>query len=179
MTYIVVSGLPGSGKSTLARQLAPLLSLPVLDKDDVLDGLFDALGVGDAAWRSRLSRAADEVFARVAPTLSAALLVSWWRHRDAAGESGTPTTWLSALPSPVIELHCVCSPGVAARRFTARRRHPGHLDASRTFDAVAEEFARLSRFGPLGCGPLISVDTGAEVALDELVAALRAASDAS
>src|SRR6185503_9635379 len=67
MTYVIVSGLPASGKSTLARRLAPLLSLPVLDKDDILEALFSSLGVGDAAWRAKLSRSADDTFARIAP----------------------------------------------------------------------------------------------------------------
>ena len=59
MPFVVFSGLPGSGKSTLARQLAPALGLPLLDKDDFLDALFDERGIGDLAWRAALSREAD------------------------------------------------------------------------------------------------------------------------
>jgi len=39
--FVVVSGLPGSGKSVLAQRLSPLLGLPVIDKDDILDRLFE------------------------------------------------------------------------------------------------------------------------------------------
>jgi len=42
--FIVVSGLPASGKSTLARRLAPALGLPLLDKDEILERLFDLSG---------------------------------------------------------------------------------------------------------------------------------------
>ena len=59
MPFVVFSGLPGSGKSTLARQIAPALGLPVLDKDDFLDALFEERGIGDVAWRASLSRAGD------------------------------------------------------------------------------------------------------------------------
>lgn len=50
--FIVISGIPASGKTTLASQLAPVLNLPLLDKDDILESLFDSLGIGDAEWRA-------------------------------------------------------------------------------------------------------------------------------
>jgi predicted kinase len=49
----VISGLPGSGKSTLARCLVPLLDIPVIDKDDFLERLFESQGPGDAPRRRR------------------------------------------------------------------------------------------------------------------------------
>ena len=52
--FIVVSGLPGSGKTTVARTLASLLDLPVFDKDEILEQLFDTKGVGDSVPSSPL-----------------------------------------------------------------------------------------------------------------------------
>jgi ABC-type proline/glycine betaine transport system ATPase subunit len=43
--YVVISGVLGSGKSTLARRLAPLLGLPLIDKDDILESLFARNGI--------------------------------------------------------------------------------------------------------------------------------------
>jgi predicted kinase len=60
-SFVVVSGLPGSGKSTLAAALAPALGLPWIDKDAILEALFDSLGVGDHVWHERLRRPSDEV----------------------------------------------------------------------------------------------------------------------
>jgi len=55
--FVVVSGLPGSGKSRVALQLAPLLGLAVVDKDDVLERLFNSKGIGDSGRRQKLSAA--------------------------------------------------------------------------------------------------------------------------
>ncbi|SFY45435.1 hypothetical protein SAMN02787144_10745 [Streptomyces atratus] len=61
VAFVDISGLLGSGKSPLARSLARRLSLPVIDKDVILESLYDSLGVGDHAWRNRLSRASDDI----------------------------------------------------------------------------------------------------------------------
>lgn len=168
--YVVFSGLPGSGKSTLARRLAARLERPVLDKDDILSTLFESLGAGDEAWRTRLSRNADDEFCRRALELGPALLVSWWRHPNAESTTGTPTAWLATLPSPVVEIHCECPPDVAADRFARRRRHPGHLDAARAPQDLVRQLEQFAPFGPLGCGPVLRVGTDGEVELEPLVA---------
>jgi hypothetical protein len=174
MTYLVVSGIPGSGKSTLARQLAPRLGRPVLDKDDILDGLFESQGIGDMAWRTTLSRSADQIFAHRAAAVGGGLLVTWWRHPRSESESGTPTDWLSDLSSSVVEVYCVCPPALAAARFMTRKRHAGHLDSTRTLDEIVDDFERLALLGPLACGPVVYAATGSDVRLDDLVAALGA-----
>ena len=170
MTYVVVSGLPGSGKSTVARRLAAHTGLAVLDTDDILEQLFDERGVGDAAWRSALSREADHVFAELASGRGSACLVSWWRHPRSMTDSGTPTEWLTALPSHVVEVHCVCPVDVAVDRFLRRTRHPGHQDASKSRDSVTRQFEALAALGPLGIGPGIEVTTTDDVDLKPVMA---------
>ena len=79
-----MSGLPASGKSRLGAAIAPLLGLPLLDKDDFLEALYERDGIGDAAWRERLSRRSDDLFRAeaMAVTLATggAVLTSFWRH---------------------------------------------------------------------------------------------------
>jgi AAA domain len=168
--YVIVSGLPGSGKSTLARRLAPVLGLPRLDKDDILEALFDSLGIGDADWRQRLSRAADEVFRRLALQLDGAILTTWWRHPKAEGESGTPIEWLPSLPGKRVEVYCVCDARVAAEQFLGRTRHAGHLDSTKDREDLAASFERLAAFGPLGVGTVVRASTeGDDSGFDGLV----------
>ena len=174
MTFLIISGLPASGKSTVARRLAPRFGLPLLDKDDFLDALFVERGAGDADWRTSLSREADERFRIAARQLAGACLVSWWRHPGAASRSGTPTEWLSALSAPIVEVHCRCRVATALERFLARQRHPGHLDSVRAHSSLLMEFAALDD-RPLGIGPVVDLDTEAEVDNDALLHSIRTA----
>lgn len=166
---IVVSGLPASGKSTLGRALAGRLGVPVLEKDEILEGLFDSLGCAGPDDRRRLSRASDEVLFRLASDARLAVLVSWW-HPGAADR-------LCAAADHLVEVHCACPVEVAAGRFAGRRRHPGHLDDLRT---PADHLASLTEAdwlspGPLGVGELVTVRTDREVDADAVAAQVRAA----
>jgi hypothetical protein len=172
--FVVVSGLPGSGKTTLARKLSPILALPLLDKDDILEGLFEALGVGDADWRQRLSRASDEIFERLAKTSNGAVLTSFWRTPEISTQSGTPTEWIASISQRIVEVHCICDPEIAAARFINRTRHPGHLDSAKRPEDVLCSFRILATVGALGLGKLLQVDTTNEIDLNRVVNDIKA-----
>jgi thymidylate kinase len=157
--FVVVSGLPGSGKSTLANHLSPLLNLPVIDKDDILERLFQAKGVGDRAWRRALSRESDELLRTEALNRDGALLVSLWRLPGMAPDSGTPTEWLGELSDRLLNVNCNCSPEIAAERFFRRNRHPGHLDSAASKEEVLASIRAISLLGALKVGHRIEVDT--------------------
>lgn len=64
--FVVISGLPGSGK---------------IDKDDILDRLFESKGIGDAAWRRTLSRESDVILQNDATNSDGAIVASFWHLR--------------------------------------------------------------------------------------------------
>lgn len=167
--HIVVTGLPASGKSAVGRLLHRELAMPLLDKDTILEALYDALGSPDRGARSRLSRASDEVLLATAAVSGPAVLVNWWRD-DVSRR-------LPGLGLPLVEVFCDCPFEIAAARFEARERHPGHHDRTRSAaetEAAATQL-RASWRGPLGLGRLVRIDTGGRLDADDVVSRVRRA----
>jgi hypothetical protein len=174
-TFVVVSGVPGSGKSTLGRQLALALNLAFIDKDDILDRLFEARGIGNAAWRRTLSRESDVILEHEANRSDGAVLVSFWRLSGMPSDSGTPTDWLHDQSHHLINVHCACEPEIAAHRFLERRRHPGHLDSESSPSDLRAGLRQLAQLPALDLGQRIDVDTSQEPNLTDVVRAVRVA----
>ena len=171
----MISGLPGSGKSTLARRLGPILNLPVIDKDEILERLFESKGTGDSAWRRALSRESDLLLQAEALASGGAILVSFWRVPGMAAGSGTPAGWLLEIPGRVVHVHCVCEPKIAAVRFAGRRRHTGHLDGDRSETGMLASILALSQLPPLEIGHRIDVDMSEAPRLDDLCTSIAQA----
>nr|WP_295769445.1 hypothetical protein [Rhodoferax sp.] len=167
--FVILTGLPASGKSSLGAVVAASFALPFFDKDEILESLFDTLGVGDTKWRTELSRAADLCLERLALRSNGAVIASWWQHPKSQISSGTPPYWLRSLPGEVVELHCECSPKVAVERFFARSRHAGHLDGEKTKSAELTKFEHFASFGCLGIGRVIELNTEQPVELGMLL----------
>ncbi|MEM7561949.1 MAG: AAA family ATPase [Pseudomonadota bacterium] len=155
---IYLSGLPASGKTTLARYLSEHTGIGMLDKDDFLESLFDQEGVGDAAWRQKLSRDADILFQQSAIERNTVILVSHWRPCGLAVRFGTPCEWLERHFSKIIEIYCECSVEEAAQRFTRRSRHPGHVDGARSQKDIARWLSEYAGHLPIGIGKTITID---------------------
>tara|TARA_B110000908_G_C9910901_1_gene295299 strand:- start:24 stop:563 length:540 start_codon:yes stop_codon:yes gene_type:complete len=156
---IYITGLPGAGKSTVGKYISNLLSIPMLDKDDYLEVLFESRGIGDSDWRHKLSREADLLFRNDAESKNKVLLVSHWRPKDALVSSGTPGEWLGKTFSDVIEIHCDCSISIAANRFINRVRHKGHVDESRTSVEIVAWLNEYAAHLPIGFGRCISINS--------------------
>jgi predicted kinase len=139
---LIILGTPASGKTTLARALAADLKLSCFCKDDIKEALFESLGAGSREWSRRLSDASFGVLGQLArATLSAAMsciVEGNWRPAHSA-----EMAQLAQQGARTAQVWCRAEPGEIVRRFTQRRRHPGHLD-----DALRDEVDAASRLGP-------------------------------
>ncbi|MEV0714821.1 AAA family ATPase [Asanoa sp. NPDC050611] len=159
--YVLVGGWPASGKTTLAKALAAELGLAYLSKDEVKEALMDSLGAPRTVERSReLGRAAVHAVLRTAQGCPGAVIDSTWFPYA--------LPLVRALPGVVVEVRCLVDIDVARRRYRARNRDAGHLDALRPDRELWGEPVR-----PLGVGPLVEVDTAEAVDVQALAAALE------
>src|SRR5580658_5744058 len=124
----IILGSPASGKTTLARRLAADLGLPCLYKDDVKEALFDVLGSKDREWSRLLSDASFAALAQLALAMLAAgrpcMVEGNWRAAHGVLFRGV----LTGRSARAAQIWCSAEPQEIVRRFTLRRRHPGHLD---------------------------------------------------
>jgi hypothetical protein len=76
---------------------------------------------------------------------------------------------VETLPGEIVEVRCRCPRELALARYRGRLgRHPGHLDRHRSDDELWND--ELLR--PLGIGPVLEVDTSADVDVAALVRAI-------
>jgi hypothetical protein len=67
----------------------------------------------------------------------------------------------------LVEVMCACPGELAAQRYAARARHPGHLQADpATLERIRAAAALLE---PLAIGPTLRVDTTEPVALEPVL----------
>jgi glucokinase len=168
---VLVTGVPGAGKSTLAAQLAVALAAPLLSRDAVKESLFDSLGVRDRAWALSLGRASARVIWSLVASGAPAAVVDIWLDPLRGDHDDARDGLAAAGITGALEVLCRCPGEVAAQRYAARHRHPGHLGADEsTLQRIREAAAAMT---PLGVGPSIEVDTTAPVDVAALAQQLR------
>jgi predicted kinase len=170
---VLVNGLPGSGKTTLARSLSRRMSLPLISKDVIKEAYSDVFGIAPTEGHARTewsgahgAAASETMWALAADAASGAILESWWpRGRMPYVEAGLRR---AGIDSPMTVL-CDIPVELARERFVQRvrdgERHPIHLDTTDPRDYDRE----WSGVEPLAVGPVLRVDTSAEVDLAPIV----------
>jgi predicted kinase len=168
----IILGSPASGKTTLARRLGLHWSVPAFCKDDVKEALFEALGQGDRAWSRRLSEASFTTLVHLAQrqlSLGQSCIIEGnWRAVNVPGLEPV----LHASAARATQIWCCADPAEIVRRFTARTRHAGHLDAL----MPPEELERSAREAPAFLeleGPRFVFHSDVPDAFDALLCALQ------
>jgi predicted kinase len=182
---VVVSGPPGSGTTTLAHTLARAIPCPAISRDEIKEGLVNAMDAYAPAQGDDLSlRTLDVFFGIVGALVNARVsLVA-----EAAFQHGL---WAPGL-TPLLErarihiVRCRVDPAVAWERINRRAaeqpvRRLVHGDPS--LDAPFESFvAKLAAFEPVALPvPTIEVDTsvGLDPSLEAILGLLSQAEDPS
>jgi adenylate kinase family enzyme len=169
---VLVNGLPGAGKTTLARGLSRFMSLPLISKDVMKEAYSDVFGIAPkegharTEWSNAHGAAASEtMWALAADAPGGAILESWWpRDRMDYVEAGLrragiahPVTVLCEVPAELARERYV-------RRVREGDRHPIHLDSADPADYDRD----WSGAEPLHVGPVLRVDTSADVDLKSI-----------
>jgi len=161
---VYVSGAPGSGKSTLAGPLAAELGYALLAKDTIKETLHGVLGPPDLdRSRSRELGAASMELLWALAALSPHVMI----EANFRPYSDYERDKLTALGGLQVEVHCSCPPELAMARYSARARHPVHVQTTLTPDEIAQ-YDRA-----VGIGTLVTVDTTTPVDVPALAAQLR------
>jgi predicted kinase len=176
-TVVIITGPPASGKTTLARELARRLRLPLLSKDLFKETLFDQLGWSDREWSRRLGIASMALLFRSAGALlEAGQSILLESNFYAAMDTGPLLELADVYGCRYIQVVCSASAATLEQRYRQRsetgERHLGHTQSESLDETVSRLLA--GRWDALDLtGPLIRVDTDAEVDVDTVISAIR------
>lgn len=130
MSLIIVAGLPATGKTTLAKKIAAAFHLPVLEKDEIKEEMFDTFGYDNLQVRRTMDLAANGVLLRCTENIlktGQSLLIVNNFDKDMSGR----------VQEMLDRVECKCAlvflsgdGDVLHRRYVERDRkglrHPGH-----------------------------------------------------
>jgi deoxyadenosine/deoxycytidine kinase len=129
---IIVTGTSATGKTTLSKNLSSKFNLPVINKDEIKELLFDFLGTKDEEWALKLGMSSFELsylFAgKLCQTGKAFIIEGNFENKYAAK---TFTAIKSKYNYRVLQIYCHAQVDVLYTRYMNRdslgHRHPGHI----------------------------------------------------
>lgn len=129
---IIITGASATGKTHLSRCLADKFRIPVINKDEIKELLFNYLGIKDEKWAMRLGVASFELiylFAeKLCLTAKPFIVEGNFENKYA---SKVFTELKSKYNYKVLQIYCHAEAEVLYHRYVERdnsgERHPGHI----------------------------------------------------
>lgn len=128
---IIVTGAPAAGKTILSKKLAERFNLPVINKDEIKEMLFDNLGIKDKEWALKLGAASFELtyfFVEKMLQTGKPFIVEGNFGNEYATKSFLDIK--SRCNYKTLQLFCHAEDKVLYERYISRdnsgERHPGH-----------------------------------------------------
>jgi deoxyadenosine/deoxycytidine kinase len=129
---IIVTGTSATGKTILSKKLANKFNLPLINKDEIKELLFDCLGTKDEEWAVRLGVTSFELSYLLVEKLcqtGKAFIV------EGNFEDKFATKIFSDLKTKhnykILQLYCHAPEEILYKRYIERdnsgKRHPGHI----------------------------------------------------
>lgn len=136
---ILVTGAPATGKTTLSKNLAEKLGLPIINKDEIKELLFDTLGIKDKEWALKLGASSFELtfffIEKLLQTGKSFVVEANFNNVN----SKEPLLSLSSKYNyDILQLYCHTEFEVLYNRYKERdasgNRHPGHSPLTISFE---------------------------------------------
>ncbi len=130
MELIIIAGMPATGKSTLAKSLSAEFSLPILEKDEIKEAMFDTLGYADLLAKRQLDVVANAVLLRMSEALLRAGKSLIVVNNFYSSMSGEVQALIDRYGCRCVTVFLEGDPDVLYERYVARdkahMRHLGH-----------------------------------------------------
>lgn len=143
---IIVSGASATGKTTLSKDLSRKFDLPVINKDEIKELLFDNIGIKDTEWALKLGAASFELtFFFVEKMLQAGKPFIVEGNFDNKYSTKSFMDIKSRVNYQALQLYCHAEEETLYERYIIRdnsgNRHPGHIRLVRSF----EDYKRIMK----------------------------------
>lgn len=129
---IIITGASATGKTTLSKDLASKLKLPLINKDEIKELLFDYLGTKDEEWAAKLGMISFELLykfvEKMCQTEKSFIIEGNFENKHSAKIF---TDIKSRYNYKVLQVYCHAEIEVLYERYIVRDnsgdRHPGHI----------------------------------------------------
>jgi predicted kinase len=136
---IIVTGTSATGKTTLSKQLESKFNLPLINKDEIKELLFDCLGTKDEEWAVRLGVTSFElsylIVEKLCQTGKSFIVEGNFEDKFA---SKVFSDLRDKYNYKILQLYCHAPDEVLYKRYIERdnsgERHPGHIIKISGFD---------------------------------------------